>query len=262
MRAILQDVRSDLAATLVKPGQFNHPAKGLTIYAQTVESDGLIRNLFIDQNNGGGHDITVTAAEGRFETRGGLPILMMRHGSNQEVTKTGVLNYLAFDEYAFDLRTVMPARQAVSYKLSDRYLHELFFPDRSRSWERANRKKMLAEGNARIAAALYDIAFMVMALAGVLGGPFSRLGYGTRIVATAAAALLVRTIGFAAQAAAGGTPALNVLQYLLPLGAAASAMILFAGLRVAPAVLAEPPQAPPRKRTSRLPRQRLHGQPA
>jgi len=232
MRGVLRDVRSDLAATMVKPGQFTHPAQGLTVYAQAVDDDGLIHNLFIDQTNGKGRDVTVTAQEGRFEARGGYPILMMRHGANQEFSKTGVLNSLAFDEYAFDLRTLLPARQPVHYKLSDRYLHELFFPDLTRGWEQANRKKLLAEGHARLAGALYDIAFMAMALAGVLGGPFSRLGYGQRIGATAVAALILRTLGFAAQAAAGGAPAFNLLQYLLPLAATAvSAVILFAPLR-------------------------------
>lgn len=237
MRGLLRDVRSDLAATMVKPGQFTHPAQGLTVYARAVDDDGLIHDLFIDQTNGKGRDVTVTAQEGRLETRGGYPVLMMRHGANQEFSKAGVLNSLAFDEYAFDLRTLMPAREPVHYKLSDRYLHELFFPDLTRGWERANRKKLLAEGHARLAGALYDIAFMAMALAGVLGGPFSRLGYGQRIGATALAALVLRTLGFAAQAAAGGAPAFNLLQYLLPLAAtAASAVILFAPLRRAPSL--------------------------
>ncbi|HEX7758050.1 MAG TPA: LPS export ABC transporter permease LptF [Caulobacteraceae bacterium] len=250
MRAILQDVRSDLAATLVKPGQFTHPAPGLTVYAQSVDEDGLIHNLFIDQNNGKGRDVTVIAEEGRFETRGNFPILMMRHGANQEFSKTDALNFLAFDEYAFDLRALTPSRQGVHYKLSDRYLHELFFPDLRQSWEQANRKKLLAEGHARLASALYNIAFMAMALAGVLGGSFSRLGYGQRIATTGVSALVLRTLGFAAQAAAGGAPVFNVLQYLLPLGATAlSAVILFAPLR-RPAARHEP-AAPA-----------LHGQPA
>lgn len=255
MRAILQDVRSDLAATMVKPGQFTHPTAGLTVYAQSADDDGLLHNLFIHQDSSGkdagrGHDVTLTAQEGRFETRGAYPILMLRHGANQEFSKTGAMNVLAFDQYAFDLRALTPSREGVHYKLSDRYLHELFFPDLRLTWEQSNRKKLLAEGHARLASALYNIAFMAMALAGVLGGSFSRIGYGQRIAATAAAALVVRTLGFAAQAAAGGTPAFNLLQYLLPLGAAAlSAWVLFAPLR-RPALRSEPLPPP------------LHGQPA
>ena len=63
----------------------------------------------------------------------------------------------------------------------------------------------------------------------MIGGAFSRKGYGARIAAVAVAALVTRTLGFGAQALAGSSPAFNVLQYLVPTSAALIAfMILFA----------------------------------
>src|SRR5665213_1772830 len=228
LRETLDAVRADLVATMVKPGHFTHPAPGLTVYAQSVDDEGAIHNLFIDRDDGGGHDITITAREGRLERRGGAPVLVMRQGANQEFSSAGVLNYLSFDEYVFDLRPLIGLGRQVRYKFSDRYLHELFFPDTRQAWERANLAKMLAEGHSRLAGPLYNIAFVFMALAAVIGGAFSRLGYGARMAAVAALALVARTLGFAAQAAAGAAPALNVLQYAIPLGAlAVAAMVLF-----------------------------------
>jgi lipopolysaccharide export system permease protein len=98
-------------------------------------------------------------------------------------------------------------------------MHELVFPDLTQAWERKERVAMLAEANARLSAPLYNIAFMALALAAVIGGPFSRLGYGRRIVAVAAAAALARIAGFAVQALCAGSAWLNVVQYLIPLGA-------------------------------------------
>jgi lipopolysaccharide export system permease protein len=243
MRELLRSVRTDLAATMVKPGQFTRPVPGLTVYAQAIDDDGLIHNLFINQS-GHGRDVTVTAREGRLEKRAGAPVLIMRYGANQEFSKNGVLNYLSFDEYVFDLRPLMSIDQTIHYKLSDRYLHELFFPDLRLAWERANRRKLLAEGHARLAAPLYNIAFMAIALAAVIGGSFSRLGYTSRIAVAAVAALVVRTLGFAVQAGAGGVPAFNLLQYLLPLSAiVVSGLILFAAPRRPPraaAMIAQP----------------------
>ena len=93
-----------------------------------------------------------------------------------------------------------------------------------------NRDKLLAEGHSRFSAPLYNIAFMIMAFAAVIGGSFNRLGYATRMGVVAGAALVLRTLGFAVQAAAGGVPALNLLQYLLPVGAAVLAgAILLSG---------------------------------
>lgn len=235
MRRTLETVRADLVATMIKPGQFTHPSPGVTVYAQTVDDDGAIHNLFIDRENGRGKDTTVTAREGRFERHGGAPVLIMRHGSNQEFTQTGVLNYLSFDEYMFDLSALVNPDRAFRYKLSDLFLHELFFPDTRDTWARDNIGKLLAEGHSRLSTPLYNVAFMTMALAAVIGGSFNRFGYGARIAAVAGAALCVRTVGFATQAMAGPTPVLNAMQYLVPIAATAvAAWVLFGNRKAAP----------------------------
>jgi lipopolysaccharide export system permease protein len=80
---------------------------------------------------------------------------------------------------------------------------------------------MLAEANSRLSAPLYNIAFMAMALAAVIGGAFSRLGYGRRIVAVAAAAAAARILGFGVEALCAGSVWLNLLQYLIPIAMSA-----------------------------------------
>ncbi len=228
LRDTLESIRTDLATTLIRPGQFTHPAPGVTVYAQSMDEDGTIHNLFIDRQVDAARDSTITAREGRLRRGGAAPMLILRHGANQEFTVTGVLNFLSFDEYVLDLRPLIAAEPGVRYKLSDRYPHELFFPDTRQPWERANVRPLLAEGHARLAAPLYNIAFMFLALAAVIGGAFSRLGYGARIAAVAVAALLARTLGFATEAAASASPGLNALQYGVPAAVIlACAWILF-----------------------------------
>ena len=112
----------------------------------------------------------------------------------------------------------------VHYKLSDRYLHELLFPDLQQDWEKKNRKALLAEGHNRIATPLYNIAFMAMALSAILGGGFSRLGYVRRIAIVFAVAALVRILGFVALSASEANVWLNILQYAIPLGATVIAL--------------------------------------
>ncbi len=58
---------------------------------------------------------------------------------------------------------------------------------------------------------------MALALAAVLGGAFSRLGYGMRIAVAGGAGVAVRVLGFVAGAAADGNVNLNFLQYSPPL---------------------------------------------
>jgi lipopolysaccharide export system permease protein len=216
LRQELFAVRTDLASTLVREGEFTEPAPGLTVYAQSIDPQGNLRNLFIHQAKPEGAT-TYTADQGRLAKRLGRPVLIMREGSTQEFSRTGVLNFLTFDEYIFDLSPLTENSGLVHYKPSDRYMHELFFPDLTQAWERQNRDSLLAEGHARIATPLYNITFMAMALAAIIGGGFSRLGYGRRIAVMAGLAALTRIIGFVVQSACEDNVWLNVLQYAVPL---------------------------------------------
>jgi lipopolysaccharide export system permease protein len=135
-----------------------------------------------------------------------------------------VLNFLSFDEYIFDLSSLIDSDELVHFKPSDRYLHELLFPDLTQDWEQRNRLKLMAEGHARLAGPLYNIAFMALAISAVVGGGFSRLGYGRRMAAFGGIAAGVRILGFIVQAACEDMAWINLLQYLVPVVAAAVAL--------------------------------------
>ena len=75
---------------------------------------------------------------------------------------------------------------------------------------------MLAEANARLSSPLYNIAFMAMALAAVIGGPFSRLGYARRIIAAAPRRRWCASWASWSQAGCASSAWLNILQYLIP----------------------------------------------
>jgi hypothetical protein len=69
---------------------------------------------------------------------------------------------LSFDEYLYDLSAFLQSREELRYKISDRYLHELLFPDLRHEWERSNRDRMLAEAHSRLASPLYVVTFVLM----------------------------------------------------------------------------------------------------
>jgi lipopolysaccharide export system permease protein len=217
IRRTLFDVKADIAATLVREGEFTEPTPGLTVYAQGVDSAGNLENLFIHQMKPDGSDSTYSAEKGHVSRSNGRPVLILQNGSNQELSSHGVLNYLTFNSYTYDLSALSNSPELISYKPSDRWLHELFFPDLEQDWERRNRLGLLSEGHARLATPLYNIAFMALALSAIIGGGFSRLGYGRRIAITGAVAALVRILGFQAEAAAEDAAWVNVLQYAIPL---------------------------------------------
>jgi lipopolysaccharide export system permease protein len=213
------EVKTDVASTLVQPGQFTEPGPGLTVYAQSIDRNNLIHNLFIHQETPNGGASTYSSREAVIATRHGVPVLIMMKGSNQQFSNSGVLQYTSFEEYTFDLSSLFQSDELLHYKVADRYLHELFFPDMTQEWEQKNRVELLAEGHSRFAGPLYNIALMAMALAAVIGGQFSRMGYGKRIATVGAAAGVVRIVGFGVQAACEDSAWLNILQYAVPLAA-------------------------------------------
>src|SRR3989338_3112381 len=76
------DIKTDVASTLVQPGQFTEPGPGLTVYAQSIDRDNKIQNLFIHQEMPNGGASTYSSREAEIATRKGQPVLIMRHGSN------------------------------------------------------------------------------------------------------------------------------------------------------------------------------------
>ena len=223
LRTEIFKARADFASSIVRPGEFTEPSPGLTVYALSATPDGAMKNLFVHQQQGAA-STTFNARAGQIAKRGDAPILVMRHGSSQAFNAQGTLNFLSFDEYALDLSPYLTHDNTVRFKTSDRYLHELVFPDLTQQTERDYRRKMLSEAHSRVASPLYSIALMAIALASVIGGPFNRLGYARRMIGGAGLAAGVRILGFAFQAMAVHNVDLNALQYAAPIAATALAL--------------------------------------
>jgi lipopolysaccharide export system permease protein len=228
LRREVTRARADFAASMVRPGEFTEPSPGLTVFAQNEGPEGELKNLFVHQQRGAA-STTFNALTGQITRKNGAPILIMHNGSSQEMSAQGVLNFLSFDEYALDLSPFVAKEDEVRLKTSDRYLHELMFPDPQEPFERPYKRKMVSEAHGRVATPLYCIAFMAVALVAVIGGPFSRLGYSARIAWASGIAAAVRILGFAIQALSIQIVWLNTLQYVLPLAVAWAALgMLFA----------------------------------
>ena len=219
-------IRTDLAALLVEEGRFVQGPGGLTVYVQQVEQNGLMKNLFVYLDNGKAVR-TWDANEARFgRSADGAPTLLLKYGTMQEYSSKGVLNQLSFDSLPFDLSPFTETDEKVRFKPSDLWIGQLFNPSPAVLSRVGTRGELLAEAHSRLSSPLYALTAMAMALAAIMGGAFSRTGYGARIGKAAAAFLVVRVLGYIVVAASAWNGWLNLLQYLLPLGAAAIALRL------------------------------------
>ena len=217
-------IRTDLASLLVEEGRFVQGPDGLAVYTQQIEQNGLMRNLFVYIDDG--KTVTSWDAEtARFTRIEGTPVLTMQNGSMQRYSSREVLNHLSFDNYAIDLTPYARGTdQSIRYKATDLYLPQLFAPNEATIKMAGSRSELAAEAHSRLTSPLYALVGMAFAVAAIMGGGYSRTGYTSRIARAAGLFLLVRVIGYGLVAAAAWNGWLNILQYLLPLGATALAL--------------------------------------
>ncbi len=229
-REVFYALRTDIASSLIEEGSFTYPTEDLTLYARERGGGGEMRDLLINDARPE-YPITYTARAGAIVTIEGKPAIVMRDGQVQRQTEEGTVDVLDFDRYVLQLGEDFQEPALFFLKASDRTLYELFFPDRTAHFDQRNIDQFLAEAHSRIATPLLNIALAMVALAGVLGGQFSRRGYGRRIMVAAIWALVVRVASLGVQAVAADEPDLNVLQYALPIVVILMCGILLGGRR-------------------------------
>jgi lipopolysaccharide export system permease protein len=217
-RQVYYALRTDIASSLIQEGSFTYPTDDLTLYARERGGGGELRDLLINDARPQ-IPITYTARAGVIATINGAPAIVLRDGQVQRQTEDGGVDVLNFDRYVLQLGRTFDEPELFFLKPSDRSLYDLFFPDLTSHYDQRNVNPFLSEAHGRLAAPLLDIALAMIALAGVLVGDFRRGGYARRIIVCSVVALMVRLIAIGVQSAAIRDPALNVLQYALPVAA-------------------------------------------
>lgn len=218
MRAALLDVRTDIAAQMLRPGEFIQPATGVTVYAREIKATGEMEDVLIYDARSAIDPLTHTAKSGQISNFNGRTLLALENGNIQTLTEFDTLDLVEFETHIIDLTDIMAMDPVLRLKTSDKYLHELLSPtDR----ERANKKgfqKSIAEGHARLSAPIYNIGLTLLALAFLVRGEYQRMGYGRKIATCAVIGFIIRLLGFALTSAAESNSAMNAAQYALPIG--------------------------------------------
>lgn len=217
LRTTLTTASTDLASSLVREGTFMTHGNGLTTFAGSLEGSD-INFLVANDSRNPKNEVTYIAKSAFVSEIEGKPALVLRDGQRQTLRTNGALESLTFQQSPLELGAFVNDQKAVILEESDRYLPELLYPDMTNHYDNKNVDALLAEAHARIATPLLNIAMAMLGIFAVLGGDFSRRGYARRISIASGAALILRLAGFWATSAAGKDPALNVVQYGLPIG--------------------------------------------
>lgn len=223
----IYEIRTDFASVLLRAGEFTPFDPGFTIYIDEVrsvagKSGGVFVGLLVNDYRNPNETITYMAQRGLLRRTENGPVLALANGNVQRLSpRSGVVEIIPFDETVINAAEFSNAPRDRHLELTERYLGELFRPDMSHDWDRANVSRLAAEGHNRLASPLYAIAYVLIATFSLMGGPYDRRGYAWRIAAAGALAGALRVLGFLAQTTAGKlAPDFvggNWIQYAVPL---------------------------------------------
>ncbi|MGD0190108.1 MAG: LPS export ABC transporter permease LptF [Rhizomicrobium sp.] len=212
------DIRADIGAAILNPGQFNTPTQGLTVFVRDISSDARMKGILVHDDRNPHLPTTYIAETGVLAQTPLGARLIMGDGTIEQTREGGQsLSVLKFKNYNFDLEQFSSAQHETELSTSERYLPELLWPKFSRDPGERTRNIYFAQANDRISAPLYCIAFAFMAFAAVSHTRRARGAYALRLTVVSIAAAVLRIIGYSAQGWAARQPALCVLFYLIPL---------------------------------------------
>ena len=171
----LQDlIRTDYSSALLQEGVFNDVAKGITIYVESRVSANQLRGILVhDQRNEQQAPSTFLAEIGTISQTTEGPRLTMLRGSRQQVSKSGNLALLEFDNYTLDIKALDEASNYRWLEPRERFLHELFSPNMEEYDNIKNLQIFRAEGHQRITQPIYILTFAAIALTLLLTGSFN-----------------------------------------------------------------------------------------
>lgn len=229
LRETQYEFRNDLAGMAILEGVFNTPTANLTVYVREREPNGDMVGVLVHDNRNPEQPMTMMAEKATLLRTPQGPRLYMVNGNRQQLSADRQsLSLLYFDNYSLDLESYAQKEGQGWREPSERYLDELFRPDMENPDDRENYGKLIVEGHRRLVTPLYAPVLILIAVASVLGGEFSRRGQGRRLALGAAAAIALQVLSLGVTQLAVKSLALIPLMYLIPVVffAAAALMLL------------------------------------
>lgn len=206
-------IRHNYASVLLQEGVFNTPIKGLTVYIDSRESNGLLKGILVHDHRTPEKAVTMMASQGRLMQTSSGPRFELVNGNRQEVTKEQKqLSLLYFDHYMMDMSMYTKENVFRIREAKERYLHELFFPEDEKRPHAI--KKLRAEGHQRITWPFYNILLSLVGLTALLSGQFNRRGQWKRTLTATCLSFVFVIIALSLTNIIAKTPSLTPLVYL------------------------------------------------
>lgn len=221
------DIRTDLASSVLRTGEFNKVIDGFTIYVRETRPNNQFIGLLVSDYRKPEAVRTYMAERGILRETDQGPVLLLSRGNLQRARKGKEVEIIPFEEININIAAYQK-NEPLQLELTERYLPELLNPDLSNEWERRNQNKMKAEAHNRLSAPFHAFAYVLIALYALIGGAYNRRGYLIRIACAGVVVVGIKVSGYLVQSLATNTGA-QWPQYLLPIAACLISIALLLG---------------------------------
>jgi lipopolysaccharide export system permease protein len=176
--------------------------------------------------------ITMTAEHGALVNTAEGPRIIMINGNRQQLNRAdNTVNFLFFERYTLDIARPKDDSDSERDRVAtERYLGELLDPDDVT--DPHTLATFRAEGHQRLVAPLFIPSFVMVALAALLAGNFSRRGQSLRVMIAILIVVGIEAIGIGLANLAVNVPLMIPMMYVnVILPVLVSAYLVFAGPR-------------------------------
>lgn len=235
-RARLADRQAEIAenvtAQFLRPGSFQYPASGVTLFIRDIAQDGRLLDLFIEDARNPLSRTIYSAEEALVVRAEAGPVLVLLQGAAQNLRLEGTeprLSVTRFAEFSYDIGAMLGGRSERGRDLRDYGTLDLLDPDEALlAATGASPGAARAEAHERIAQPLLSPVAAMIGFAMLMLGGFSRFGVWRQVGWAILGLILVQFLSNAAANQVGRNPGLWPLLYVPALaGAALSVLVLW-----------------------------------
>jgi lipopolysaccharide export system permease protein len=220
LRDLVQKIRGDFIANVVKEGQFTALDNGITFHFRERSAGGVLLGIFMQDRREQERPVVYLAERGQTFDVNGQSYLVLEQGSvHRQQAKSRDSSIVAFERYAIDLAAFNQDGGDLVYKPRERATTQLVFPKEDEAYYRMQSGRFRAELHDRLSGWLYPLAMMLIAFAALGDARTTRQGRGLAVVSAVVAVVALRIAGFAASSAAVRSPVGVVWVYVAPLAA-------------------------------------------
>ncbi|SNR35034.1 LPS export ABC transporter permease LptF [Paracoccus sediminis] len=221
-RARLADRQAELAqdATerFLRPGTFQYPSDGITLFIRDIAGDGRLLDLFIEDARDPANQTVYTSEEALVVRAETGPVLILLRGMSQNLRQSGDRQSLAvtrFDELSYDVGAMFAGGGQRGRDLRDYGTVRLLDPDAALlAATGAAPAEARREAHERIAQPLLSPIAAMIGFATLLIGGYSRFGVWRQVLWAIAGLIAVQFLTNAAADQAGRDPSLWPVLYL------------------------------------------------